>query len=143
MKQVKTQVPVVLSGLSAKEAQRMDNSMNNSGGCKYSTKLNCHSTNECARCGWNPVVRERRIKQFIRERALEQQKRPERCPLRDISVMDQKEKFGMVLSCFSSRCEMTPEGTCRILAGVLDHWKAAAGIQTVPPEKVENSNELS
>lgn len=67
----------------------------------------------------------------------------ERCPLRDFPVMDQKNKLGMVLSCFSTRCEMTPEGTCRILAGVLDHWKAAAGIQTVPPEKVENSNELS
>lgn len=143
MKQVKTQVPVAPSGSSDKEAQRMDNPMNSSGGCKYSPMLNCHNANECARCGWNPIVREKRIKQFVRERALEQQRRPDRCPLRDFSVMDQKNKLGMVLSCFSTRCEMTPEGTCCILASVLDHWKAAAGIQTVPPEKVENSNELS
>ena len=112
--------------------------------CAYSPMLNCHSTQDCEKCGWNPVVKERRIKQFMRARALEMRKRPDNCPLRSYPPLDQKRNLGMVLNCLTTHCETAPNGSCRIFSGTMKHWNSVLGIQTMPSEKGEdNSNELS
>lgn len=121
----------------------MENMVTTYSRCAYSPTLNCHSTHECEKCGWNPAVKERRVKQFMRAQTLAMKKKPDNCPLRRYPVLDQKRNFGMVLNCLSTHCEMDPNGSCRIFSGTMKHWNGVLGIQTVPSEKGNDNNELS
>lgn len=119
-------------------------SMNDSiqGNCKFAKMISCGNTNACMTCGWNPKVKEARIKQFTRERANELKKKPKQCPMRSCSVLDQKRELGMTLNCFSHTCELTPEGKCRVLAGALEYWTSKCNGQAVGlSKKVENAHE--
>lgn len=92
------------------------------GTCKYTTMVLCCVEN-CSTCGWDPVVKQTRLKQIKRERAHLLKRKPQKCPLRNHTVIDQKQNLGMVLHCFSSTCDLTRDGECRIFARMLEYWE--------------------
>ena len=111
------------------------------GTCKYTAMVNCGVEN-CSTCGWNPVVRQARLKKIKRERAHLLKKKPQKCPLRNRTVVDQKQDLGMVLNCFSSTCELTQDGECRIFARMLEYWESRCGYsESGLSKKVENAHE--
>lgn len=55
------------------------------GTCKYTAMVNCGVEN-CSTCGWNPVVKQARLKQIKRERAHLLKKKPQKCPLRNHTI---------------------------------------------------------
>ena len=114
------------------------------GNCKFSNMVNCFGAANCTNCGWNPVVKQVRVKNFLKEMALESKKRPKYCPMQDTTVIDQKQKFGVVMRCFNSNCQPTPNGACRALSEMLEYWTGRCGLQVhEPPEKVEITHEQS
>lgn len=118
--------------------------MNNAiqGNCKFAKMISCGNTNACTTCGWNPKVKEARVKQFMRDRANEMKKKPNQCPLRSCSILDQKRELGMTLNCFSPTCEMAPEGECKVFVGVMDFWMSKCNGHAVGlSKKVENAHE--
>lgn len=111
------------------------------GNCKFSPMVNCGIAN-CTSCGWNPAVRQARLKQIRRERAHELKKKPQKCPLRNHTVIEQKQDLGMVLNCFSPTCELTPDGECRVFTRMLEYWENRCGHYADGlPKKVENEHE--
>lgn len=111
------------------------------GNCKFSPMVNCGIAN-CTSCGWNPAVRQARLKQIRCERAHELKKKPQKCPLRNHTVIEQKQDLGMVLNCFSPTCELMPDGECRVFTRMLEYWENRCGHYADGlPKKVENEHE--
>lgn len=118
--------------------------MNNSikGNCKFSSMINCFGTANCMNCGWNPVVKQARVKKIMKELAREAKKKPKHCPMQGHTTIDQKRNFGIVVSCHNSNCSLLPNGECVAFAKMLEYWAARCGLQMLEPsEKVEITHE--
>lgn len=91
--------------------------------CIYNSTIDCFGHAQCSTCGWNPKVKEKRVRQFLKEHAVTKHRRPHYCPIKNCSMAEQKQKLGIAIQCYSNRCEGTPDGICLIMQRALDHWQ--------------------
>ena len=101
------------------------------GSCRYNDKIGCGSKRSCETCGWNPVVKRERMKQFIKMREAGLEGVPSRCPFcgklpsLDINVC------GAIIRCTNPRCRVASTGYRHSVAKAASMWEMRAGVRKV------------
>ena len=101
------------------------------GTCRYNDMIKCGSKKMCETCGWNPMVKRARMKQFLRMRAAGLEGVPSRCPFCGRLPSLEINVCGAIIRCTNMRCRVASTGYHRSVAKASALWETRVGVRKV------------